>query len=146
MTAKPAFALLCACLLIGCRSPSSQDQDCPPQTGMLDPAGKVFWQRMHYPYYASSARRHRIERGWGKLKLGMTESQVLALLGPPDVKASFAGYPPTVPAFESWDYFYRLKRPLGPDYHGDIFNLDLYEGDPRTVKTFTPIGFRLDPR
>src|SRR5688500_9841806 len=66
---------------------------------------------IRYPYYAPVARRQQIERGAQMLRKGMTEAEVLQIMGPADYKARWF-YPPDTLRGEIWHYVHTWEQPI----------------------------------
>ena len=143
---RTAFLGLCACLLVGCATPSTQTQYYPDQSGHRDAASEKFLRQIHYPYQASQARRRQIERASFQVDVGLSEAQVLALLGPPDFKTDYDGYPPKIPPCQTWTYVHTFKYRAKPGYCGKIFVVTFSKTAPQTVIQIEPFGFNEDGR
>ena len=129
---KPIFLCLCVCLQVACKASADSLPLYPAQTNKPDAAAKEFSRHVHYPYIAPEARRRRIERAAKEGRLGQTEAQVLAQLGPPDWKEDKDGHPPEIPPFQVWYYVHTWKHQVGPDYHGKMVLIYIRKVAPQT--------------
>ena len=85
-----------------------------------------------------------MERGVHRLHNGMTEAEVLQIMGPADYKARWF-YPPDTLRGEVWHYVHTWKHPIGPDDHGKMVTITLDERvRPRTLLDFdaTDLGVK----
>jgi hypothetical protein len=119
----------------GCAAPQSSRRP------ILRPDIEEFRAGITYPYYAPLARRQQMERGAPKLRKGMTEAEVLELLGLPDYKARWF-YPVDTLRGEVWVYVHTWERPITPEYYGKTLAITLDETvRPRTLLDFDTPDF-----
>lgn len=121
-------------LVFGCATRKS----IPPRN-LVRPTIDDFRAHISYPYHAPTARQQQIERGAHILHKGMTEAEVLRIMGPPDYKARWF-YPPDTLRGEIWHYVHTWERAIMPDYHGRMVTITLDE----TVRPRTLLDFDAD--
>jgi outer membrane protein assembly factor BamE (lipoprotein component of BamABCDE complex) len=61
----------------------------PRKVREFHPTSEEFYARVGFPYYASVARQKQIEHAAHRLRTGMTEAEVLQMLGEPDYKGGW---------------------------------------------------------
>jgi hypothetical protein len=127
-------------LTVGCAS-----HEHIPRKNLVRPTIDDFRAQIHYPYHAPVARQQRMERAAHLLCKGMTEAEVLQVIGPPDYKARWF-YPPDTLRGEVWEYVYTWERPIDPFYHGKMISLTLDETvRPRRLLYLDAVDFGVRP-
>lgn len=103
----------------GCTAPERS-----PSRNLVLPTIDDFCAHIRYPYRAPVPRQHQMARGAHSLHKGMTEAEVLQIIGPPDYKAGWF-YPSGALRGEVWHYVHTWERQIEPDYHGKMITLTL---------------------
>jgi hypothetical protein len=112
-----------------------------PPRNLVRPTIDDFRAHIRYPYYAPVAHQQQMARGAHMLHKGMTEAQVLEIMGPPDYKARWFN-PPDAHRGEVWHYVHTWERDIEPGYHGKMVILILDERvRPRTLRYFDATDF-----
>ena len=118
----------------------------PYVAGPPRPTFDEFFSRIRYPYRAAPEQQRRIERAARALRVGLTEPQVLKLLGPPDYKAKWVhdvargGRYKTV-LDEYWHYIYSMDEPPRHDAPARGLIIGLSNGSkPRRVIQVDGVG------
>jgi hypothetical protein len=110
-----------------------------PSSQSPRPSYDDFFSSVHYPYHAALEQQRRIERAARILRVGWTEQQVLARLGPPDYKTGSSVYRHHAPSEKTvvdqyWHYVHSMEQQPSPDQPGRLLIIGFSNGStPRRV-------------
>ena len=129
----------CAILFVVAAVAADMFAESAPSSQSACPSYADFFSRVHYPYHATPEQQRRIERAARILRVGWTEQQVLALLGPPDYKAGWVhdvgkGSKKKTVVDEYWHYVHSMEQQSSPDQPGRLLIIGFSNGStPRRV-------------